>query len=335
MLRVNLLRAFLFLLILSVSSVGRISRAQQASPQEQMTAILQAIPPYRPQNADLRATVRVFGSSSMDALAHGWANGFKKFHPNAEPLIHGTNSDEAFTELLKSPSSVAMLSRPVKEEELAELREKGLGTPVAFPVAREALAVFVNRANPATSITGGQLKSIFTNCPVTKDLIWSILDTPADWANKPIHVVSRTSTCGTQAYLRDFVFGSAEMREGVSAHYSNALVLESVSQDPEAIAICGMRSHGKNVKPLQLTAGGQAVPSDDAAVLAGKYPLTRPLVLVIDMGRGDVDALASQEFVRYALGQSGQTQTIMDGFFPVELPLMRAGLARLGDGQYR
>ena len=64
-------------------------------------------------------------------------------------------------------------------------------------------------------------------------------------------------------------------------------------------------------------------------MLSGQYPLTRPMTVVIDLGQTDAQAVASQELVRYALCQSGQTQAIMVGLFPVDLPLLRAGMENL------
>lgn len=340
MLRVNLLRASLFFTAAALS-VALLGGPTPASAQEtrgsveQIEAILQSIQPYRPGPASAKGPVHVYGASSMDALAHGWASGFAQFHPLVDIQVYGSNSEEALSQLLKSPSSVAMFSRPVKDAELQELKAKGLKQPVAFPVAREALAVFVHASNPAATISGTQLKSIFTNCEATPVLSWKLLDVPGGWADKPLHVLSRTQNCGTQMFLRDFVFGSVEMREGLSEHSSNTQVLMALKEDPMGIAICGLRTHAQDVKMLQLTAGQNIVPSDDAAVLNGNYPLTRPLSLVVDLGQTDAEAVASQELVRYALSRSGQIQAIRTGFFPVELQLMRAGLAKLGDGQFR
>ncbi len=300
----------------------------------QLNAMIAAIAPYRPVK-DATAEIRVFGSSSMDVLAHGWATGFKAFHKSSAVQIQGSSSEQAFASLLESPSGIAMLSRPVTDEELAGLKKRGLANPVAIPVAREALAVYVHETNPVAAITGKQLKAIFTENSSAQSLNWSMLGASGNWSTQPIHLISRTQRCGTQTFLRDFVFGSAKMRSGKSEHTSNALVLEEVRKDPYAIAICGKRSKSSKVKMLQLTAGNQVVPSDDAAILNGQYPLTRPLTLVIDADRSDPQAVASQEFVRYALGQQGQVETLIDGFYPIEANVMRAGLAKLGSSQIR
>lgn len=324
----------LFLGSLACQPVSLCGQEPTQDAAAQVGAMIDAIAPYRPGNS-AGGSVRVFSSGSMDVLAHGWSVGFKRFHPKAEVLVHGAGADQAFAQLVKAPSGIAILSRPVREEELEELKRQGLKSPIAIPVAREALAVYVHESNPVNAIDGKQLKSIFTDCQYTPVLTWEILKAPAKWAEQPIHLVTRTQTCGTQKYLRDFVFGSVEMRDGQEEFSSNTQVLEKVRNDPLAIAICGKRSKSSKVKMLQLTAGNQLVPSDDAAILNGQYPLTRTLTLVIDTGRTDAEAIAAQEFVRFALGQQGQVQTLVDGYYPIDPGLMRAGLAKLGVSQIR
>lgn len=228
-----------------------------------------------------------------------------------------------------------MLSRPVKEEELAMLKKKGLKQPVAFVVAREALGVFVHPSNPVESISGEQLRAVFTAAENSQKPTWKLLGASESLAAKPIHVVSRTERSGTQKFLQDFVFAGSKMREGVSAHVSNAEVIKAISGDPMAIGICGLRSNHKSVRPLQLTAGASVVPSDDHAILSGQYPLTRPLTMIVDVGQQSAEAKASQEFVRYGLCQAGQAQAIRVGFYPVDLPLLRASLQKLGRAELR
>lgn len=295
---------------------------------EQLTAMLQSIEPYRPQ-LEVTQTIQVVGSTSMDGLAHGWANGFKQFQPQAKVEISAAGSDEAAKLLIANPSAIAMYSRPVTEQELAEMRKQGLKKPTAFVVAREALTVYVHASNPAASISGEQLRDVFTTDIYPGDLTWSVLGSSGVWEKKPMHVISRTDESGTQRFLSDFVFEGAHMRAGVSAHPSNTEVLQALSADPLGIAICGYRSSGREVKALQLTSGATVIPCDDLAVLSGHYPLTRPLTLVLDLGQTDAQASASQEFARYALCQAGQTQAILVGFFPVDLPLLRASLEQL------
>ncbi len=309
--------------------------AQALAPSvSELISLLQEIDPYR-ATEEAKGTVRVGGSTSMDALAHIWANGFNEFHKASKVEISAAESEEAFKMLLAKPSSIAMLSRPIRDEELASLKQQGLKDPVAFVVAKEALAVFVHKTNPVQQITGEQLRTVFTTTDADTPLNWSVMGATGDWASKPMHVISRTENSGTQVYLRDYVFGGSQMRTGVSAHSSNSEVLQAMNADPLAIAICGLKSVGSSVRPLGLAAGNTTIPSDDHAVLSGRYPLTRGMSVVVDMGQTDLDAKAAQEFVRFALCQSGQAAAISAGYFPVDLPLLRASLSKLQKDQLR
>jgi ABC-type phosphate transport system substrate-binding protein len=116
---------------------------------------------------------------------------------------------------------------------------------------------------------------------------------------------------------------------------SNAETLAAVTADPLGIAICGLKSTGESVRALRLSTGNTSIPSDEHAVLSGQYPLTRPMTIVIDLGQTDANAKASQEYVHFALCQSGQAAAISASFFPVELPLLRASLHKLQGDQLR
>lgn len=298
-----------------------------------LVAILQSVDPYR-TDKELKGTVRVFGSTSMDSMAHVWVTGFNQFHKNAKVEISAFGSIEAFDKLLAQPNSVAMLSHPVRNEDLTALKAKGLKEPVAFVVAREALGVFVHKSNPVRAINGEQLRMVFTAGGDGK-LTWGALGATGEWADKPIDIIARTEASGTQVYLRDFVFGGSTIREPKSAHVSNAEVLTTVGTNPNAIAICGLKTPGSNARSLSLMAGGMAIPSDDQGVLSGQYPLTRPLTLVVDLGQTDADAKVAQEFVHFALCQAGQAAAIGATFYPADLPLLRASLHRLQGTQIR
>ena len=321
-------------LLITISLIGTMSwsmpvaSAEDQASAAQLAALLRTIDPYRPQS-QVTGNIRVFGSPSMDALAHGWAEGFAYFQPGARVEIHGAPDTAALAKLLEAPESIAMVSRPITEEELADLKQRGLKNPMALAVAREALAVFVNSANPVSDAPGETIREIFTTCVPPENLMWKTLGATGALASQPIHILSRTPKCGTQRYLKEFIFQDYEMRKAQGEYPSNAQVLEAVSQDPLAIAICGMRSTGGKVKKLQLSIQGEAVPSDDHAVLTGQYPFTRPLTLVLDMGQTGPGARASQEFVRYALCRAGQSQTIVVGYFPVDIPLLRAEIEKL------
>lgn len=318
-------------------ATGNFDHQSQPSVSE-MVALLKAVDPYLPPKnlqAPLTGTVKIHGSTSMDALAHIWASGFNEFHKGVKVEIASSGSFEAFEHLVANPSCVAMLSHPVQDKDVAALKEKGLKEPVAFVVAREALGVFVHKSNPVQAISDEQLQAVFTTNAKSNMTTWGQLGATGEWATKPIHVIARSETSGTQVYLRDFVFTGSTMRDGVSKHVSNAETLAAITADPLGIAICGLKSTGESVRALSLKTGNQAIPSDEHAVLAGQYPLMRALTIVVDMGQTDANAKAAQEYVHFALCQSGQASAIGASYFPVELRSLRASLHKLQGEQLR
>ncbi len=317
------------------TATGRPGQLAEPSVSE-MIALLKAVDPYRPSNnMPLTGNVKIHGSTSMDALAHVWASGFNEFHKGAKVEIVASGSFEAFEQLVANPSCVAMLSHPVRDEEVAALKAKGLKQPVAFVVAREALGIFVHRTNPVQSISREQMRTIFTTDAKGVGPTWGQLGASGEWASKPIHVIARSEASGTQVYLRDFVFSGSTMRDGLSKHVSNAETLAAVTADPLGIAICGLKSSGESVRALSIKSGINSIPSDEHAVLNGQYPLTRALTIVIDLGQTDANAKAAQEYVHFALCQSGQASAIGASYFPVELLMLRANLHKLQGEQLR
>jgi len=296
-----------------------------AAPVNNIIALLNAIDPYR-ITQPIDGKIQVFGATSMDNMAHAWADEFRRFHPQVAVEISAAGSGDAFVKLKQNPKAVAMLSRPVKPDELEQLKSETIKHPAAFVVAREALGVYVHESNPIQSINGEQLRMVFTKQGSAAELKWKDIGVTGAIADKPVHLVSRSQNSGTQAFLRDFVFGGLEMRESKTDHLSNSDVLGALATDPLGITICGLRVNAFDVKSLPLVHQGVSIPSDDAAVLSGQYPLTRHLTLVIDLEQTDKEAKASQEFVHFALCRTGQLSAIRAGFYPAELPVLRAGL---------
>ena len=309
-------------------------QAASASGIAELYGMLQAIDPYRP-SSEVSGEIRVVGSTAMDTVAHMWAAGFNKFHKNVKVVITAAGSADALKQMVNDRKVVAMLSRPVKDEEIDELKKAGVQQPTRFIVAREALGVWVHSSNPLPSISFEQLRGIFTKEGASELPKWSALGVSGELANKPIKIVLRPETSGTHAFLKEFVFAGTEMREGGQIQQSNAEVLSAVSADPDAITVCGLRATGKSVRSVPLESGGKPVASDDHAVLSGQYPLTRYLTLIVDMSQKDAQAKASQELVHYALCQTAQLDAIRAGFFPAELPKLRAGLDQLQGNQLR
>jgi ABC-type phosphate transport system substrate-binding protein len=151
-------------------------------------------------------------------------------------------------------------------------------------------------------------------------------------ADQPVHVIGRNKSSGSQTLVEEYLFRSRNLLPVTEKSSSNARVVNAVEEVPLAIAICGLKCGSHKARALHLREADKEAPDDDHAILIGQYPLTLPLTLVIDAGASEDQAKASRAFVRYALSQAGQMQTILAGFFPLDPPTLRCELLKLEQG---
>ncbi len=316
---------------------GSVAPQQDAEEElsiDEIHSLLESIPPYLPKAA-VTSEIDIFGSTTMDSLAHGWAQGFRKFHEKAEVVISAEGSETVFDRLLKKPSSIGMLARPVTKADLDRLKSKGLKKPVAIQVARDALGVFVHQDNPLDIVDRQQLATLFTSADATKSVKWSDVGVEGKFGDAPVHILGRAKGSGTQKFIEDFLFHAQSMRADEQSLKSNSEVIAAVAKDPYAVAIVDVSCSGERVKRLHLRDNSTVIKGTDHEILLGHYPIVRPMALVFDMGQDAGQVVANAEFVRYALSQAGQTQAILSGFFPFDPATLRAQLEELGKADPR
>ena len=102
------------------------------------------------------------GSDTLNNLMTLWAEGFRKQYPNVKIQIEGKGSSTAPPALIEGTAQLGPMSRPMKESEIDKFESKFGYKPTAFPVAIDALAVYVNKDNPITGLTMAQVDAIFS-----------------------------------------------------------------------------------------------------------------------------------------------------------------------------
>jgi len=301
---------------------------ENASVQE-IRALLDSIHPYLPSH-EVKSEIDLFGSTSMDSMAHGWVAGFKKFHPGSEVVISAEGSETVFERMANNPSSIAMVSRPVSQEDLNRLRESGMKQPVAVMVAREALGVFVNRENPIDAIDFRTLVSLACGDDDQDKLTWGKAGLTGKYEAEPVVLVGRDRQSGTREFLRNYFFRGLPIRETDKQVNTNYEVVNQIAESPFAVGISSLRCGQHGAKLLHLKSNGVIIPSDDRSILVGNYPFIQPLCLVLDVGLEGEEAIAIREFVLYALSQAGQTDAILAGYFPFDPPTLRGQVEQIG-----
>ena len=100
-----------------------------------------------PPSRGVGRTIENKGSDTLVNLALAWAEVYMQLDPKVSISVTGGGSGTGIAAMVNGTVSIANASREMKPEETAAAEANGI-VPVEFIVARDAIAVVVNRSNP-------------------------------------------------------------------------------------------------------------------------------------------------------------------------------------------
>ena len=110
-----------------------------------------------------KGTIRIEGSTSMEAMINSLAEDYEKENPNAEIEVKATDSSRGLTAAISGSCDLAMSSRELKDYEEELLETKSIG--------RDAIAIVVNKENPVDNLTVKQIAKLYSGeCKKWADL---------------------------------------------------------------------------------------------------------------------------------------------------------------------
>jgi phosphate transport system substrate-binding protein len=273
-----------------------------------------------PPGATAAVTLQVKGSDTIGGkLGQDFAQAFKARHPEVDVKWEALGSGTAFVGLLDGSAQLGAASRGVKENEVAEARQRGIELR-EFVIGYDGIAVVVHPENPVSELTVAQLSDLFTG----KLRNWREVGGP----DLPVHLISRPSYSGTFSFFRDKVLrrGNDKSPEdyapGAEFVEENGAILEKVAREPGAISYVGIGWVTPAVKTLGVApkAGQPAVRASVATVRTGTYPIYRPLLMY---SRGEPHGPA-REMLAFILSSDGQKVVAKNDFVPTDSPVALA-----------
>lgn len=253
-------------------------------------------------------TIRIEGSDTMVNLAQAWAERYHREHPGVSVQVQGGGSGVGFASMTDGNCDIAASSREIRPRERERIAAQR-GQPEEHIVGFDALAIYVNRSNPLEEITLEQLAEIYgEGGTITR---WSQLGGP----DIEITRVSRQNNSGTYAYFREAVLGKQrEYKLGSIDQSGSKDVVALVATTPGAIGYSGMGYATNEIKLLKVARakGEPAYAPTVENVLAGKYPITRPLYLYT-CGEPHDDVL---KFFEWIDSPEGQAIVVELGYIP-------------------
>src|SRR5690606_28208769 len=184
------------------------------------------------------------GSDSLANMMTLWAEEFKRHYPNVNVQIQAAGSSTAPPALTEGTSSLAPMSRKMKDSELQAFEEKYGYKPVEIPVAIDAQAVFADKDNPIEGLTMAQLDDDFSStvlCGNDSDITtWGQAGLDGQWENRDIQLYGRNSVSGTYGYFKEQALCKGDFKSGVNEQPGSASVVQSISQSLNAIGYSGI-----------------------------------------------------------------------------------------------
>ena len=209
--------------------------------------------------------------------------------------VYRSGTGKGLEAVLEGRASVAGVSRALTPAELSR-------HPYFQIFAYDALAVYVNAANPVRSLTRAQLRAIFTG----QATAWRALGGPAEPVIGCIeHPDSRRATVDA---FRALALDGAPYARGLREAEDPSDCLRVVAATPGGITPASM---------AYAVAGTRAVPVDGLVpspqnVRSGAYALTRPLLLVArEPPTGEL-----KQFFDFMLSPDAQAVVARSGFVP-------------------
>lgn len=105
--------------------------------------------------------ISVAGSSSVSPVMEKLAEAYQKVNTNAKVEIQTSDSSAGMQAAMESTCDIGMASRELKDKEASSL--------TATTIAKDGIAIIVNKANSCEDLTVDQIKSIYTG----ETTVWS------------------------------------------------------------------------------------------------------------------------------------------------------------------
>ena len=279
--------------------------------------------------------VNSIGSDTLNNLMTLWAEGFRKQYPSVKIQIEGKGSSTAPPALIEGTAQLGPMSRTMKNTELDAFERKFRYKPTAFPVAIDALAVYVNKDNPVKGFTMAQVDAIFSK---SRRLghneniqVWKQAGLNDGLGDSPISIYGRNSASGTYGFFKEHALKNGDYKDEVKEQPGSASVVQSVSEDQAGIGYSGIGYLTSNVRAVPL-AEKDGMPFKEASQQNaddGSYPLWRHLYLYVNKAPNKpLDPIVG-EFIKFIYSKEGQKVVIKDGFFPLKADMIEKELKKL------
>jgi phosphate transport system substrate-binding protein len=247
--------------------------------------------------SDLSGRIEADGSSTVGPYTTAAAERFQKENGGVQVTVGVSGTGGGFERFCRGETDLSNASRPIKDEETAACKAKGVEY-VEFQVANDALTVVVNKDNDwAKCLTTKQLAAIWG--PGSKVKNWNQVD--SSFPDEKLSLFGPGTDSGTFDYFTGEINGEeGASRSDYSASEDDNTIVTGVSGEKGGLGYFGFSYFEENqdtLKAVEIDGGdGCVAPSVETAQDGTYKPLSRPLFIYVKkeaLTRPEVEAFLS------------------------------------------
>lgn len=246
----------------------------------------------RNNQPDVKGSLQLVGSTSVQPIAEELAQEYMAINRGVQIAVQGGGSGAGIKAAAEGTADIGTSSRELKEE------EKGLYETV---IARDGIAIVVNKENPITNLSFEQIQKIYTG----EYTNWSQVGGP----DMRITVVNREAGSGTRGAFEEIVLGKLQNTNDCLVQASTGAVQQTVSVTKEAIGYISLGSlDPETVKAVTI----DGIECSPESIIAGEYKVQRPFLMLT---KEEPTGLA-KDFLDWITGPEGQ-KIVAEEFIPI------------------
>lgn len=243
--------------------------------------------------AQLEGDVIVDGSGTVYPLMARIAEEYMTTEQeNVSVQVGRAGSSAGFKKFIPGETDFSDASRKIKDEEVAQLEEKGmkLGEDVLeFKLAYDGLTIVINKENDwAKEMTQEEVVNMFTSGKIKADdkVLWS--DIRPDWPAEEIKFYGPNENHGTYEFFFETILEEQPLVKTINLQQEYSTLVDLVSKDKNAIAYFGYGYYANNTDKLQAVSvdfgNGPVEPSLETIGEDSAYaPFTRPVFTYLNV----------------------------------------------------
>ncbi|WHX99326.1 PstS family phosphate ABC transporter substrate-binding protein [Neobacillus sp. DY30] len=229
------------------------------------------------ETKQLQGEIKIDGSSTVFPIMEAVVEEYGMTQQGVKVSVGSSGTGGGFKAFIAGETELSNASRPIKDEEAASLKEKGIDF-TEVKLAFDGLSVVVNKDNDwVDHLTIDELKKIWIEDGTVKK--WS--DIRPEWPDEEIKLYSPGADSGTFDYFDEVILDEQPIVQKATLSEDDNILVQGVKGDKNAIGYFGYAYYAENkdaLKVVPIDGGEGPVEPTNETIESGEYaPLSRPL----------------------------------------------------------